>query len=139
MEAKLNIDTNGDYVICLSKEEIILLQKDVEIVGKITFTKNKISQDNTVSLQCKDCNTIRTIKNKSRSEGKSFFEGTCITVTRDYDKKHHAIFLTKEKIEDDLEALVNGDPNINYLEYRYDSIMFRKIFFYQQFSKLSPT
>jgi hypothetical protein len=127
MKAVLNLE-NGDYKICLSPQEVLLLQISKSLQGELSFEKNGTIELHAIFIHLKPRQEIAELKKQWRAKRAYFNEGP--HVMTQFKNEVHTIYYTAEETEDLIEKLLNNIPS--YQENRYDSFTGRKIFLYCQ-------
>lgn len=127
MKAILSLE-NGDYKICLSPQEVLLLQISKSLQGELSFEKNDTTELHAIFIYLTPRQEVAGLKKQWRLDKVYFNEGP--HVTTQFQNEIHNIYYTAEETEDLIEKLLNNIPS--YQENRYDSFTGRKIFLYCQ-------
>ncbi len=132
MEATLDLTrASPDYMIELTKKEILDLSRGKCILGNLIFTKKLGDEPENPLLLISFVSgkKVRMIKKFLREKNQHFCEGPHVTIIRTNSEKVHEVIYTKEDMENP-KILLKGSAFRGYFEHRFDSHIPNKIFLY---------
>jgi len=135
MEASLDLTRpSPDYVIFLSKAEILALSRGECVLGYLNWKKNKVEGfiPHIILLSFLPGPKYRKIKSLLREKKVYICEGPHLFINRDTkDNYVHEIIYDRDSVPSPKTLLKND----NYLENRFDSFTQNKIFLYYKDEK----